>query len=714
MRLCLVIFISLFATITLWARPNRPLQAEQTVEYLVVWRDTTNIEKQKKSLSSLNNHHGLKRSRRAASRGRRNIESFVFKHQHNKDSVINAYMATGLFEVVEVAPVFTPHAIPISITPNDPLFPDQWYLKSAAMNMDSTWFITTGSDSVVIAIIDAGFSTTHPEISSRLWVNPNANNETSGFIGDVHGWNFVENNHNLDANPASSWSSANHGALVSSSMGALGSNNLGFAGATWKNPLMLLRIWDDTGATSAAALIDAIEYAVRNGAKIINMSFGSRTNSQIIENVINDAHRAGVMMFASSGNFGDSTIYYPAGYENVFAIGAHDQSGQRAPFSNYGSHIDFLTPGTSITAINSANVSQFLKASGTSFSSALASASAGLILSINPNLTRSELLEIFKIGCLDLRGNPQEDVGGLDRFHGWGNLNAYKAVRHTKKIFNSPPTITNSTAHININTSTPFSIGITTSDIDGDSVYLELATVSDVFTLQNDTLKRTNFDIWGNQLVNIIAHDIWDTIKVSFSFSINSPPFFTSPLSIRKDGFVFDTMTTMFSIADSNDARPKITFETKTPIDYFFVNDTVVARWVFRDTGQFVSQISLLDTSNEASRETLQINFFIANEPYTFILNNLRTKNDNYSIKLAPNPFHGSGHFLIQSKKSGYHTINLYNIGGSRIKSAKFHLAKGENTIPFSFELNESQIVLIQLINNTLKSAKSYFYYIVN
>jgi subtilisin family serine protease len=258
----------------------------------------------------------------------------------------------------------------IDTLPNDPLFGQLWGLNNTGQTVKSStgtadadidapeaWSTTTGSSSVVVAVIDSGVDWHHPDLAANIWTNPGEScagcasdgidNDGNGYVDDVHGWDFVnDDNDPFDDN--------GHGTHVSGTIGASGSNGVGIAGVNWNVQIMPLKFIGANGQGTADDAVRAILYATRMGAVASNNSWGGEVFSQALEDAIADADAHGSLFVAAAGNSGkntDTTPDYPSGFDlpNVLTVGATDQNDVRAWFSNYGKQsVDLAAPGTNI------------------------------------------------------------------------------------------------------------------------------------------------------------------------------------------------------------------------------------------------------------------------------------------------------------------------------------------------------------------------------
>jgi len=171
---------------------------------------------------------------------------------------------------------------------------------------------------------------------------------------------------------------------------------------------------------------DALNKAVADGCRILNMSFGSASESYSILDAVNDAASKGVLMFAAAGNDGNDTINYPAGYSKVTGVGSTSKGKTRSSFSNYNSSVFVVAPGGAVPVDVEVKVSgdwSVTRLSGTSFSTPTVAAVAALCLSMNKNLDTASFQELLK--------NTSTDLGdtGWDNYYGYGIINGEKLFK---------------------------------------------------------------------------------------------------------------------------------------------------------------------------------------------------------------------------------------------------------------------------------------------
>jgi subtilisin family serine protease len=307
------------------------------------------------------------------------------------EAALASLRATGLFEFVE--PDYYGHT---AADPNDPSYAAQWHLRR--INTPLAWGLTTGSESVVVAVVDSGVYAAHPDLAGKL----------------VPGWNFVKGN-------ADTSDVLGHGTSVAGAVAAATNNLIGVAGVNWGSRVMPLVAVDERDFAAYSAVAEAIQYAADHGVRVINVSVGGPSVSQTLQRAIDYAWSKGALVFASAMNQGVATPYYPAACGNVIAVSATDSNDRLASFSNFGNWITLAAPGTSI--LTTSNGGGYAYMNGTSFASPIAAGVAALILSVNPDLRNDEVLAILK-STADLPPGavaPHEYVG-------WGRVNAYRAV----------------------------------------------------------------------------------------------------------------------------------------------------------------------------------------------------------------------------------------------------------------------------------------------
>ena len=351
-----------------------------------------------------------------------------FSTSSNLDSLKEAYSSHPLIEAVEFN--YLRQTFASEIVPNDLRYEEQWNLP--LIEMPRAWAIEKGSSDAIIAIVDGGIDYTHQDLAAKIWRNSgeipgnDIDDDQNGYIDDIRGWDFTD-----APNVAAEGDSvvgdndpideSGHGTHVAGIAAADVDNKLGVAGVAWNCPLMPLRAGASNGVGTNLQDDDssaAIVYAVDNGARIINMSWGSSRNSFVIRDAIDYAYARGALLVAAAGNERSRDTIYPAGYRKVIAVAATDQNKQRFYQSNFGASIDIGAPGNVILSTQIGN--RYRRLTGTSMATPHVSGVAALVLSKRPNLTHEEARQII-ITTADPTLESPELVDA-------GNLNAAKAL----------------------------------------------------------------------------------------------------------------------------------------------------------------------------------------------------------------------------------------------------------------------------------------------
>jgi len=270
-----------------------------------------------------------------------------------------------------------------------------WGLR--AIHAPDAWSLTRGDSSVVVAIIDTGCDMTHPALKKRLWVNQSeANGEIgidddgNGFIDDAYGWDFVSAEEDLiadgeDGAPEDPYpeDQSGHGTHIAGIIAGLDEVEGISSGVAPGCRIMILRAGfrtvNGTEVLLEGDVIRAIRYAVENGARIINMSFGG-DDSGFLREAVEKASARGVLIVAAVGNSGSTETVYPAGYDCVCGVSAIDSTFRLCAFSNRGSWVDCSAPGVFILSTAPGG---YAVMSGTSQACAFVSGVSALIASLH-------------------------------------------------------------------------------------------------------------------------------------------------------------------------------------------------------------------------------------------------------------------------------------------------------------------------------------------
>jgi len=355
--------------------------------------------------------------------------------------------AAGIDGVAGIEPDF---AIRPTAVPNDPSFTDQWGLRNTGQSGGSrggdiaavsAWDVTTGSRSVVVAVIDSGFDYTHPDLAANAWRNPGEvpgdglDNDGNGFVDDVHGWDFA----NDDADPMDD---DGHGTHVAGTIGAVGDNGVGVTGVSWQVSIMGLKFLDAEGSGSISDAIAAISYATRMrrefGVNVVatNNSWGGADRSLALRAAIAEGGAAGILFVTAAGNDGvngDRRANYPANedLDAVIAVTATNRSNRLPAFATYGPvHVDLAAPGAAIrSTVPGGGYATF---SGTSMAAPHVTGTIALLATANPAASATAIRGAILSTTRPLAALAGKTVTG-------GLLDAAAAVRAIRGDVPPPP-----------------------------------------------------------------------------------------------------------------------------------------------------------------------------------------------------------------------------------------------------------------------------------
>ncbi|HZL91929.1 MAG TPA: S8 family serine peptidase [Pirellulaceae bacterium] len=362
----------------------------------------------------------------------------------------------------------------LTSAPEDPLFGELYGLHNtgqdilgvpgindADIDAPEAWDITTGSNDVIVGVIDTGVDYNHPDLAANIWTNAleaagaaGVDDDGNGFTDDIHGYDFI----NGDGDPMDGHS---HGTHVSGTIGAVGDNDVGVAGVNWKVKIMALKIFDDGGFTTDDAIVSAINYAamMRNrgfNLKLTSNSWGGGPPTDAIRDAIQANRDAGLLFIAAAGNYSqdnDFSPFYPASYDtagdgtpldNVISVAATDNQDNLAWFSSYGhSSVDLGAPGVStLSTVPGGGYDYF---DGTSMATPHVSGVAALAYSIAGTASYSQIRD-----CLFNGTDPIPSLDGITvtggRLNALGTLTCVgMAVSGSSpaagEIVSSPPTV---------------------------------------------------------------------------------------------------------------------------------------------------------------------------------------------------------------------------------------------------------------------------------
>ncbi len=338
----------------------------------------------------------------------------------------------------------------VTVVPNDNYYnswntwgqsyQDSWGLHK--IYAQEAWDIETGSDEIIVAVVDTGLDYNHQDIISNIWVNEDEipgnyiDDDGNGYVDDVQGWNFIKCSDDIKDGHG-------HGTHLAGIIAATTNNSIGISGVSWNSKIMALKSLNDDGYGITADLAEGIRYAVDNGARVINMSWGGAFISKLITEALDYAYAKGCVLVVAAGNFNsDAVEFFPANYKKAITVSAIDPNDQKAVFSNYGDVIDVSAPGVDVLSLRAEGTdmykdnihivnSYYYRASGTSMAAPYVTGLAALILSNHPDFSNEEVSLAIIYSTDDL------GIAGKDNDFGEGRINIYRALEIAEGNF--PP-----------------------------------------------------------------------------------------------------------------------------------------------------------------------------------------------------------------------------------------------------------------------------------
>jgi thermitase len=369
---------------------------------------------------------------------------------------------------------------PAEMTPNDPDYSSQWHLPM--ISSPAAWANTSGSSSVIIAILDTGVDASHPDLAPKT----------------VPGWNFWDNNSNTS-------DVYGHGTAVAGTAAAASNNSLGVASVAWNCQIMPIRISSTNGSASLSAIANGLTWAADHGARVANISYNV-TNYSVVRSAAQYFQSKGGVVVVAAGNdkMYDSTPDNPY----VLTVSATDGNDKLASFSNTGNNVDLAAPGVNIDTTNMGGGYGFW--GGTSFSAPIVAGVAALVISASPGLSGSQIRDFIK------QSSDDRGIAGWDPIFGSGRVNAARAVESalgSGGVDNTPPTVSiispaqggtlSGMAIVNVAASDNKELTSIALSIDG----INKATLTSApYTFTWDTASASN----GLHIITATAHDSAD------------------------------------------------------------------------------------------------------------------------------------------------------------------------------------------------------------
>jgi len=337
------------------------------------------------------------------------------------DAVISRSLA------FRILPVRLPLA-PIRVSEGEGLYtvyqqPINWGLQR--ISAPEAWEISHGEDTVVVAVIDSGIDATIPQLAEGMWVNEDEvpgngiDDDGNGYVDDVNGWDFRDGDPSSLTGTPLHWHGTFVAGIIASCPGEL--PIVGIAPGVRIMDVRFLNSQNKFLSSEWRTFAAAVDYAVDNGAHIINLSiFANGRPPAVFEAALRRAVEREVIIVGITGNTGRVGVLYPGKYDTVYAVSATTKKDLLADFSAYGAEVFACAPGEQIVSFVPGGGTS--TRSGTSFAAPHVSGALALILSAHPGISPAEAVEMLVGSLTDL--GPR----GFDPEFGHGLIDAYKAV----------------------------------------------------------------------------------------------------------------------------------------------------------------------------------------------------------------------------------------------------------------------------------------------
>jgi subtilisin family serine protease len=339
------------------------------------------------------------------------------------EKAINALLSSNNVAYAEPSYIHTTF-----YTPNDANYSNQFYL--AQVRAPQAWDILKDASGVVIAIVDTGSETTHPDLAANIYRNEadpinGLDDDGDGYIDNYEGWDFCGQSASTmipDNDPNVKSSGADHGVHVSGIASAVTDNGTGVASIAYNAKLLIVKAGPDDQGRSIYKGYEAIKYAADKGAHIINCSWGGTGGGQFGQEMIDYAVSKGCLVIAAAGNSGDDIPNYPAAFNGVLAVANLNQNDTKSSGSNFGAYVDISAPGSGI--YNTVYGNGYGYKTGTSMAAPLVASAAALLKAKYPSYTGPQIGELLRATADNIDAVNSSYINLL----GKGRLNINRAL----------------------------------------------------------------------------------------------------------------------------------------------------------------------------------------------------------------------------------------------------------------------------------------------
>ena len=599
----------------------------------------------------------------------------------------------------------------LDFQPNDPSLNSCWHLSK--IQAFDAWSLGTGSDSVVVAVVDDALEINHLDLTNVIWNNhleiPNngIDDDNNGYVDDYNGYDVADN----DNNPNPPNTNLDHGTHVAGISGAQTNNNIGVASIGFGISIMPVKATRDNNFNGTINnAYDGVYYAALNGADIINCSWGSSNFSNTNYNIIQMAQNQGSIIVASAGNSNQnlaSNPRYPSCYNGVVCVANTTQSDAKRGSSCYGSRVDISAPGSSI--LSTIPFNNYGTKSGTSMSAPMVAGLLGLMKSFSPNSTNEQLISCMKSASDNIDAINPSYAGLL----GNGRINAYNAL-----LCLSPPNADfkiikqdSCSGEVQFSDAT---LGVPKSwgwDFDGDGIIDDTTRTARRYFNQlgsyNTTLTVTND--YGTDT---------KTVQNAFNITLSDAPLIDNEFICLGDSIFLKT----------NEYNNLNWYKNENDFDQFQSGLELITEPIYNDTSFFISELS--DTSCYSTG----LNYFPSNgsnsSNYSYLLFDVFQKMTLKSVDVKSTGSQDRTIIILDSSNqiifektfnnfnTGVHTLNLnatifpgnnYKIGLS--PNSPVNLFRANSGASFPYEIPGLLSITKSMINPINTSTQQYYYF---
>ena len=599
----------------------------------------------------------------------------------------------------------------LDFQPNDPSLNSCWHLSK--IQAFDAWSLGTGSDSVVVAVVDDALEINHLDLTNVIWNNhleiPNngIDDDNNGYVDDYNGYDVADN----DNNPNPPNTNLDHGTHVAGISGAQTNNNIGVASIGFGISIMPVKATRDNNFNGTINnAYDGVYYAALNGADIINCSWGSSNFSNTNYNIIQMAQNQGSIIVASAGNSNQnlaSNPRYPSCYNGVVCVANTTQSDAKRGSSCYGSRVDISAPGSSI--LSTIPFNNYGTKSGTSMSAPMVAGLLGLMKSFSPNSTNEQLISCMKSASDNIDAINPSYAGLL----GNGRINAYNAL-----LCLSPPNADfkiikqdSCSGEVQFSDAT---LGVPKSwawDFDGDGII-------------DDTTRtaRRYFNHLGSYNTTLTVTNDYGTdtktVQNAFNITLSDAPLIDNEFICLGDSIFLKT----------NEYNNLNWYKNENDFDQFHSGLELITEPIYNDTSFFISELS--DTSCYSTG----LNYFPSNgsnsSNYSYLLFDVFQKMTLKSVDVKSTGSQDRTIIILDSSNqiifektfnnfnTGVHTLNLnatifpgnnYKIGLS--PNSPVNLFRANSGASFPYEIPGLLSITKSMINPINTSTQQYYYF---